>query len=108
MEFALPRSDFSKPDPARLAAELVDDTVTTIRNRGHTRQHALRVAARVLGLRVRRARSLLYGEPVALLDDELSRIRAAFLAHLDAEAAHLADRSAAARERLRRMREGGT
>ena len=95
----------SKP-AARIAAELVDDTVTAIRNRGHTRRYALRIAARELGIRLRRARSLLYGDPVTLLDAELAEIRAAFLRHLDAEAEHLAARSAAARERLARMREG--
>ena len=90
-------------DPARCAAELVDDTVTAIRNRGHTRQFALRLAAAELGLGLRRARALLYGDPVALPDTELARIRSAFLAHLDAEAAHLAARSVAIRERHRRM-----
>jgi hypothetical protein len=71
-----------------------------------TREYALRQAAKEFGLRFRRARAILYGEPVVLLDSELARIRAAFLAHLDAEAEHLAARSAAARERLRRMRDG--
>jgi hypothetical protein len=106
MEQILTWPNDSNPDLARQAAVLVDDTVTAIRNRGHTRQHALRLAALELGLRFRRARSLLYGDPVALLDAELADIRAAFLAHLDAEAAHLSARSAAARERLRRMRAG--
>jgi urease accessory protein UreE len=104
METALTWPNCSKADPARQAAELVDETVTAIRNRGHTRQYALHLAARELGLRFRRARSLLYGDPVNLPDDELARIQAAYLAHLDAEAAHLAERSAAARERLRRLR----
>jgi len=102
MEHLLTWPNDSKP-AARLAAELVDDTVTDIRNRGHTRQHALRLAALELGLGFRRARSLLYGDPVALPGEELLRIRAGYLAHLDAEAAHLAARSAAARERLARM-----
>lgn len=96
----------SKADPARQAAEFVDDTVTAIRNRGHTRQHAVRLAALELGLRLRRARSLLYGDPVTLPDAELERIRAAFIEHLDREAQQLAARSAAARARLARMREG--
>ena len=103
MERILAWTDLTK-DPARLAAELVDDAVTAIRNRGHTRQYALRLAAAELGLGLRRARALLYGDPVALPDTELVRIRAAFLAHLDAEAAHLAARTAATRERLQRMR----
>jgi G:T-mismatch repair DNA endonuclease (very short patch repair protein) len=103
METALAWPQLSKTDAARRAAELVDDTVTDIRNRGHTREHALRLAATVLGLRFRRARALLYGDPVALHDEELARIRAAFLHHLDSEAEHLTARSAAARARLARM-----
>lgn len=101
----LSKSGAAKTDAARSAAELVDDTVTDIRNRGHTREHALHVAASVLGLRYRRARALLYGDPVALHDDELARIRAAFRRHLDIEAEHLTARTAAARERLLRMAE---
>lgn len=106
METALAWPQLSKPaktDAARHAAELVDDTVTDIRNRGHTREHALRLAASILGLRFRRARALLYGDPVALHDEELARIRTAFLRHLDIEADHLTARSAAARARLARM-----
>jgi hypothetical protein len=101
----LSKSGAAKTDAARHASELVDDTVTAIRNRGHTREHALRLAAMELGLRFRRARAraLLYGDPVALHDEELTRIRAAFLRHLDTEADHLTARSAAARERLARM-----
>ena len=55
METTVTWCDSSKADPARRAAELVDDTVTAIRNRGHTREHALRVAARELGIGLRRA-----------------------------------------------------
>ena len=106
METTLTWPNCSNPDPARQAAALVDDTVTAIRNRGHTRRYALHLAALELGLRFRRARSLLYGDPVTLLDEELAAIRAAYLAHLDAEASQLAARSAAARERLRRMQAG--
>ena len=104
MEHSLTWPKDSKP-PARLAAEYVDEAVSAIRNRGHTRQHALRLAARELGIRFRRARALLYGDPVTLHDEELARIRAAFLRHLDAEAAHLERRLAAARDRARRMTE---
>jgi hypothetical protein len=105
MERILTWPENSKP-PARLAAEYVDEAVSAIRNRGHTRQHALRLAARELGIRFRRARALLYGEPVTLHDEELAAIREAFLRHLDAEAAHLERRMVVARERLRRMTEG--
>jgi hypothetical protein len=94
-------------DTTRCAALLVDDAVTSIRNRGYTRKTALALAAEELGLRIRRVRALLYGDPVVVLDDELARIRAAFLQHLEADANDLAARSAAARERWRRMHEGG-
>lgn len=73
MERILAWPNNSKPDPARQAAELVDEAVSAIRNRGHTRQHALHLAARELGLRFRRARALLYGDPVALLDEGARR-----------------------------------
>jgi hypothetical protein len=106
MEQTLTWPNDSKTDTARQAAVLVDDAVTAIRNRGHTRKHAVHLAALELGIRFRRARSLLYGDPVSLLDSELADIRAAYLAHLDAEVAHLSARSAAARERLRRMQAG--
>jgi hypothetical protein len=106
METSLAWPHNSDAEKARRAASLLDETVTAYRNRGHTREHALRVAARTLGLRLRRAKALVYGEPVMVADDELARIRAAFITHLEAEADHLAARSAAARERRRRM-EGG-
>src|SRR5579862_3133742 len=95
---AWPKNSKTEPDPARVAAELVDETVNAIRNRGHTRSLALRIAAAELGLGLRRVRSLLYGDPVVVADEELARLRAAFLRHLDAEAARLEARSAAARE----------
>lgn len=105
MERTLAWPDSSKVDPARRAAEMVDDAVTSIRNRGHTREHALRVAARELGIRFRRARALLYGDPVTVFDEELASIRAAYLRHLDIEAAHLAARLNAVRERCRSISE---
>lgn len=108
MERSLAWPHDSDAEKARKAASLLDETVTAYRNRGHTREHALRVAARMFGLRLRRARAILYGEPVVLLDEELARIRAAFLQHLSAEAEHLAARSQAARKRLERMRDGET
>lgn len=106
MEMQVTWSHYSDDNASRHAAELLDDVVTAIRNRGYTRETALRLAAMELGVRIRRAKALLYGDPVALTDDELAAIRAAYMRHLDTEAAHLAARSAAARERLRRMQGG--
>ena len=107
METALAWPKSSKPardpDPARVAAELVDETVNAIRNRGHTRSLAVRIAAAELGLGLRRIRSLLYGDPVTVAEEELARIRDRFLTHLDIEAAQLEARSARARERRARM-----
>jgi hypothetical protein len=95
-----------EPDPARTAAQLVDETVNAIRNRGHTRSLALRIAAAELGLGFRRVRSLLYGDPVVVTNEELAHIRAGFLTHLDIEAGQLAARSARARARRARMLAG--
>jgi len=64
---------------------------------------ALRLALREIGLRLRRDLALMFGGPVVPLENELAGVRAAFLARLDAEWAPLAARSAASRERLRRM-----
>ena len=112
METALAWPKSSKPardpDPARVAAELVDETVNAIRNRGHTRSLAVRIAAAELGLRLRRVRSLIYGDPVVVADEELVRLRMAYVRHLESEVVQLAARSAAARERLRQMTEGGS
>jgi hypothetical protein len=108
METSLAWPHNSDAEKARRAASLLDEAVTAYRNRGHTREHALRLAARMFGLRLRRARALLYGEPVVIPDAELARIRASFLAHLDAEAADLADRSAKALQRLQRMLDKGS
>ena len=106
MEQMIPWPHYSATDRTRHAAELLEDVVNAFRNRGHTREHALVMAARELALNIRRARALLYDEPVVVLDQEIAAIRAAFLRHLDAEAEHLAARSAAARERLRRITDG--
>ena len=105
METTVTWCDCSKADPARRAAELVDDAVTAIRNRGHTREHALRMAARELGIRFRRARALIYGDPVVVFDEELARIQAGYLRHLDAEYEHLTARLDAVREQCRRFSE---
>lgn len=96
-------SHFSKSDPLRQAAEWIDQTVTAIRNRGHTREHAMEQASLALGVGRRRVRALLYGEAFSIAPDELDRLRDGFLAHLDDEAEHLAQRAAEARARRRQM-----
>jgi hypothetical protein len=106
METAVTWSHNSDDDKTRQASKLFDEAVLSIRNRGHTTEHALCLAAKEFGIRLRRAKALLYGEPVVVLDDELARIRAAFLKHLETDAEYHAARSAASRERLRRMEAG--
>jgi hypothetical protein len=90
-------------DGGRRAAELLDDAVSHYRNRGHTRATALGMAAKALGVTLRRAKGLVYGEPVAIDKDELDAIRAAFLDHLDEEAETLSQRLQDIRERRQRM-----
>lgn len=96
-------SNFSTNDPLRHVMSLLDDAVSSYRNRGHSRQHAVEQAALALGITPRRAKSLLYGEAFTVAVEEYRAIKARFLDHLDAEAEHLAARSAAARARRRQM-----
>jgi hypothetical protein len=107
METALAWPKSSKPardpDPARIAAELVDETVNAIRNRGHTRSLAVHLAAAELGLGFRRIRSLLYGDPVVVTPEELVRLQVAFLGHLDTEMGQLSARLARTRELARML-----
>lgn len=90
-------------DIVRDAAALIDDAVTALRNRGHTREHAVRQAALFFGLPESRAKGLLYGKVFALAAEEYRAIKARFLDHLDAEADYLAARSQAARARRKQM-----
>lgn len=85
------------------AASLVDDAVTSIRNRGFTREHAVKQAAQSLGVPESRAKALLYGKVFAVAAEEYRSIKARFLAHLDAEAEYLSQRAEAARMRRREM-----
>jgi hypothetical protein len=95
-------------DHSLYAGALLDEAITDIRNRGHTREHATVLAARLFGLPLRRVvrLALCGGRETRVLDAERDRLRAAFLLHLDEEAAHLEARAAAARERYRRMLAG--
>ena len=90
-------------DPVREVAELIDDVVTAIRNRGYTRERAMKQAALELGMTHRRVRSLTWGEAWRVTAEEHAAIRARFLDFLDREAEQLAARSEAARARRRQM-----
>lgn len=90
---------FSKTPAYRRAAELVDETYTSYRTRGHHGKTAVQLAAQALRITVRRAQSLIYGEPVTVQTEELVAIQSAFLAHLDEEIAHLSQRQEAIRAR---------
>ncbi len=93
----------SKADPLRDAMGLVDEMVTMIRNRGHTRQDAMRQAALALGISERRVKALSFGEAFAMAQDELQKIKLAYLDHLDTEADDLARRREAIREKRRQL-----
>jgi hypothetical protein len=91
------------PDLARAAAEIADDVVTAVRNRGFTRRQAVDVAAAELDTSPRRVRALLWGEPIRVFRAEYDRLCDRFAAHLEAEAQRHDKRAAALRERLRSM-----
>lgn len=87
----------------REAAELIDDAVTMVRNRGYTREKAIDQASVSLGMSKRRVKSFLYGEAICIAIDEYQKLKDRFLDHLDNEADHLAQRSAAVRLRRKQM-----
>jgi len=101
-------SQIQPSDNSHFAADVFGQTVADYRNRGHTREHASVLAAKLLGLSIHRAfRLLAYGgRGVRVLDAERDSLRSAFLAHCEEEAADLDARAAAARERMRRMLAG--
>lgn len=90
--------------PERDAAAIIDECVTVLRNRGHTRQAAARDAAVWLNTSFRRVQSLLFGEPVRVDDAELTELRAAYARLLDDEARDLERRMALTRARLNEIR----
>lgn len=96
-------NDFSHNDRLRTVEEIVDDTVTFFRNRGHKRDVALEQTALALGLTPRRTRRIFYGEAVALLGVECRQIRQAFVCHLEKRADEYALKSETVRARLRQM-----
>jgi len=93
----------SASDDIRQIAQLIDDVVTSYRNRGYTRQYATEQAALALGITSRRAKSFLYGEVYSVAAHEYRLLKYRFLTHLDDEAEHLSERLAAIRERRAQM-----
>lgn len=88
----------------RKIAEMADEVVTAIRNRGHTREQAVTAAAERLGMRVSRVRDFIYGRVFSTNREERAAARARYLAFLDDEADQLMRRSEEVRAR-RRARE---
>jgi hypothetical protein len=83
------------------------DAATSMRNRGHTKEHALRLLADLFGLKVRRAVALVRGcDSIRLSDEELRRFKLRYEAHLAEEIEHLSARSAEAHERYSRFMAG--
>jgi hypothetical protein len=90
-------------DHVRATEEMVFETVTYFRNRGHKRDIAIEQTALALGLSPRKTWSLFYSQPVAVLGEEYNRIRRAFANHLDEQADDLVRRSEAARLRRQQI-----
>ena len=106
MEISMSRNKVCN-DHVRATEKMVFEAVTFFRDRGHKRDIAIQQAASALGLSPRKAWSLFYGQPVAVLTDEYRRVRGAFVAHLDVQAEDLARRSEAARVRRRQFEADG-
>jgi hypothetical protein len=88
----------------RSASEIVDDSVTLLRNRGYTRQTAARECAAWLGTTARRVQALLFGEPVRVDAEEYAELRANYIRLLDDEAQDLERRAAKMRMKLQELR----
>jgi hypothetical protein len=78
-------------------------SVSDYRNRGHKRATLLGLAAKAPGVTFRRAKALIYGEPVSVYQPELDAIRAIFLDRLEEEAETLNKRTQDIRARQRAM-----
>lgn len=83
----------TQPSPSAL----LDEMVTDVRNRGYTRASALVQVADWCGLRVRRAKKLVYGEVEVRSERERRAI-------LDGRIRHLQREAELYRERLERVR----
>jgi len=103
MKRALARTHLSAESVIRDAASLIDDVVTDIRNRGFTREQAFTQAATELGIPLRRAKKLAYGEIHKIAADEYRTIQRRFARHLDAEAKHLTSRMEAVKQRRQNL-----
>ena len=87
----------------RRIAELVHDTVTFYRTRGHPQTIAIEQAALALGLNPRRVTRYCYDEHVAASASEYAAVRRARLRQMDFEADDLSRRLKASRARRREM-----
>lgn len=87
----------------RRVAELVLDTVTFFKVRGHPQTIAIEQAALALGLNPRRVTRYCYDEHVAATACEYAAVRRARLRHMDFEAEDLSRRLDASRARRREM-----
>lgn len=82
--------DFSvRSTDADSAASLVRRAILARRSRGHKNEFAIEDAAYGLGLTVRRAKSLLYGEVFKVAGDEYRRLLRRWRADIDQQAAEL-------------------
>lgn len=88
---------------ATKAGQLIDEAVTHIRNRGHTREHAILAVADYLGLNPHRAKKLAYSDVEAIDPEEYKAILFRFRGLLDSEEENLASRLASVKRRRRQL-----
>lgn len=89
------------PDWLRAIEEMVFETVTFFRTRGHNRDIAMEQTSLALGISRRRVWAIFYQEPFAATREQYGELRQSFARHLATQETELAKRSEAAR--LRRM-----
>jgi hypothetical protein len=92
--------------PTDDARHILREAGRSIRNRGHTQEHAYDLLAQYFGLTLFRVQRLVFGKSVRVLDAELACIRQRYIEHLKEESALLSARLAASRDRLRRTEAG--
>lgn len=97
------RKEVCDYDGSRTVEEIVHDTVTFFRNRGHKRETPFEQTALALGISQRKAWSIFYGQAFAVLPSEYRRIRDGFVRHLDERADDLTRRSDQARMRRQQL-----
>lgn len=100
------RKDFCDYDRDRTVMEIVYETVTFFRNKGHKGDAPFEQASLTLGISQRKTWSVFYGQAFTFLDCEVNRIRARFVAHLEWQAEDYVRRSDALKAKIKQMELG--